>query len=67
MDNGNETATKADVAAVKQEVAMLRAEAHHQYADLKEALRDRETKLLKAFSTFTEINRARLASIGTES
>ena len=56
MDNGNEPATKADVAEVKQDLAMLRAEVRHQYDDLKETLRDGETKLLKAFYTFAESN-----------
>jgi hypothetical protein len=60
MDNGNEPATKADVAEVKQDLAMLRAEVRHQYDDLKETLRDGETKLLKAFYTFAESNQARL-------
>src|ERR1017187_858411 len=74
MDNRNEPATKAglaavkqDVAEVKQDLAMLRAEVHHQYDDIKETLRDNETKLLKAFYTFAESNQARLASIETES
>jgi hypothetical protein len=60
MDNGNGPATKADVAEVKQDLAMLRAEVRHQYDDLKETLRDGETKLLKAFYTFAESNQARL-------
>jgi hypothetical protein len=60
MDNGNEPATKADVAEVKQDLAMLRAEVRHQYDDLKETLRDGETKFLKAFYTFAESNQARL-------
>ena len=67
MDNGNGPATKADVAEVKQDLAMLRTEVHHQYDDLKETLRDGETKLLKAFYTFAESNQARVASIETES
>ena len=49
MDDQNAPATKADV-------AQLRAEMNHQYDDLKETMRDSETKLLQAFYSYAESN-----------
>jgi hypothetical protein len=60
MDNGQEPATKQDI-------AQLRSAMNHQYDDLKETIRDSETKLLKAFYTFAESNQTRLATIETDS
>jgi hypothetical protein len=67
MDDSNSPATKHDVAQLgsamkqdvahlrlemKQDVAQLRSEMQHQYDDLKEACRDGQTKLLRAFYSF---------------
>ena len=49
MDNGHEPATKQDI-------GQLRSEFQHGFDDLKETLRDSETKLLQAFYTFAESN-----------
>jgi hypothetical protein len=49
MDDLNEPATKGDL-------LQLRSEMQHQYDDLKETLRDSETKLLQAFYSFAESN-----------
>lgn len=43
-------------------VAQLRSEMSHQYDDLRETLRDNETKLLKAFYSFAETNQQRLTA-----
>ena len=59
MENGHEPATKQDI-------AQLRAEMQHQYDDLKETLRDSETKLLQAFYTYAESNQKRVAAVETE-
>ncbi len=60
MENGQEPATKQDVAEVRQELAMSRSEMNHQFDDLKETFRDSQTELLKAFYAFTESNRQRV-------
>jgi len=66
MDNGNEPATKQDIAQLrsetKQDIAQLRSEMQHQYDDLKETLRDNETRLLQAFYTYAESNQKRVPS-----
>ena len=58
MDNGHEPATKQDLnqlrAEFQQDMSQLRAEFHHGFDELKETLRDSETKLLQAFYTFAE-------------
>jgi chromosome segregation ATPase len=59
MENGNEPATKADL-------AHLRAEMNHQYDDLKETLRDSETRLLQAFYGYAESNRKRIGQVEAE-
>ena len=51
---------------MKQDIAQLRSEMNHQYDDLKETLRDSETKLLKAFYTYAESNQKRMAAVETE-
>ena len=50
--------TKADL---ENAVAQIRSEASHQYDDLKETLRDTETRLLQAFYGFAETNHKRMA------
>jgi hypothetical protein len=49
MDDLKAPATKGDL-------LQLRSEMNHQYDDLKETLRDSETKLLQAFYSFAESN-----------
>ena len=60
MDNGNEPATKRDLAdlsgALKQDMADLENR-------LVEAIRDSETRVLKAFYSFVESNQQRLGQI----
>ena len=64
MDDLNAPATKGDLQeAVQGAVEQLRSEMNHQYDDLKETLRDSETKLLKAFYSFAESNQQRLAQV----
>ncbi|MDR3699622.1 MAG: hypothetical protein P4L56_08315 [Candidatus Sulfopaludibacter sp.] len=67
MENGHEPATKADVKALDEKIItldekieMLRNEVHHGYDDLKDVLRDNETKLLQAFYGFAQSNQERL-------
>jgi hypothetical protein len=64
MDDLNAPATKGDIqGAVQGAVEQLRSEMHQQYDDLKETIRDSETKLLKAFYSFAESNQQRLAQV----
>jgi hypothetical protein len=51
MDDANAPATKQDLVRLDEKIDQLRAETQHQYDDLKETLRDSETKLLQAFYT----------------
>jgi hypothetical protein len=44
----------ADAPATKRDVDQLRAEFHHGFDDLKEAMRDNQTELLKAFYNFAQ-------------
>jgi len=67
MENGLDPATKADVKALDEKIEILRAEMSHAYNDLKETLRDNETKLLGAFYSFAESNQKRVAEIENES
>jgi hypothetical protein len=67
MENGHEPATRADVEALDErikaldeKIEMLRNKVHHGYDDLKEVLRDSETKLLQAFYGFAQSNQERL-------
>lgn len=64
MHNENESATKADLQALEtrlnERYDMLRSEMQHSHDDLKETLRDSETRLLQAFSSFAETNQKRL-------
>jgi len=50
VDNGHEPATKADLKALKDELT----------SEFIEAMRDTETKLLKAFYSFAESNQKRI-------
>jgi len=65
MDDQNAPATKADIAAVKQDIGQLRSEVkrdieqlrsevNHGYNDLVERMADSETRLLKAFYEFAQ-------------
>ena len=67
MDNGQEPATRQDLANVRreigdvrqelrQDIAILRSEMNHQYDDLKETMRDIQTEMMKAFYSFAELN-----------
>ena len=64
MDDLDAPATKCDIQGVVQgAVEQLRSEMQHQYDDLKETIRDSETKLLQAFYSFAESNQQRLALV----
>jgi hypothetical protein len=52
--NGNEPATKQDIADLNERMEMLRSETQHMYDDLKETVRDAQTEILKAFYGFSE-------------
>jgi len=60
MNNGQEPATKADIAELRNEMRqtadMLRSEFQHGFDDLKESMRDIQTEMLKAFYSFTTSN-----------
>jgi hypothetical protein len=60
MDDLDAPATKRDLQGV---VEQLRSEMQHHYDDLKETIRDSETKLLQAFYSFAESNQQRLALV----
>jgi hypothetical protein len=66
VDNDYEPATKADIAGVKQEVAMHGSEVHRGYECLMERIAEFEAKLLKAFRTCTRLNEKRLAETDVE-
>jgi hypothetical protein len=57
MDDLNAPATKGDLQGG---VEQLRSEMQHQYDDLKETLRDSETRLLQAFYGYTQTTDAKL-------
>ena len=67
MDNGNQPATKQDIADVrtelKQDIAYVGTEMRAMEDRLIEAFRDSQTELLKAFYNFAESNRQRLAQL----
>ena len=56
MEDGNEPATKQDLAEVRTELRAMEGR-------LIEAFRDSQTELLKAFYTFTESNRQRVGQL----
>ena len=57
MENGHEPATKADLAALE---TRLEGKLGALRDELTEAMRDSETRLLKAFYNFAESNQKRL-------
>ncbi|HXB66747.1 MAG TPA: hypothetical protein VNY05_00775 [Candidatus Acidoferrales bacterium] len=56
MDNGNEPATRQDIAEIRIEMKAMEDR-------LIEAFRDSQTELLKAFYSFTESNRHRVTQL----
>jgi hypothetical protein len=56
MENGNQPATKQDLAEVRTEMKAMEDR-------LIEAFRDSQTELLKAFYSFTESNRQRVGQL----
>ena len=56
MENGNQPATKHDLAEVRTEMKAMEDR-------LIEAFRDSQTELLKAFYSFTESNRQRVSQV----
>jgi phage shock protein A len=56
MENGNQPATKQDLAEVRTEMKAMEDR-------LIEAFRDSQTELLKAFYSFTESNRQRVSQV----
>jgi hypothetical protein len=56
MENGNQPATKHDLAEVRTEMKAMEDR-------LIEAFRDSQTELLKAFYSFTESNRQRVSQL----
>lgn len=63
MENGHEPATKADLQQLGEQ---LRSEFHHEFDDLKEAMRDGQTELLKAFYNFARTNDERSTATENE-
>ena len=56
MENGNQPATKQDIAEVRTEMKAMEDR-------LIKAFRDSQTELLKAFYSFTESNRQRVSQV----
>lgn len=56
-------ATKGDIADVREQIEMLHAEVQHGYNDLREAFRDSQPELLKAFYSFGQSNSKRFAEL----
>jgi|ERR1035441_8906387 chromosome segregation ATPase len=67
MENGNQPATKQDLAEVRTEMKAMEDrldDRMHSMEDrLIEAFRDSQTELLKAFYSFTESNRQRVSQL----
>jgi hypothetical protein len=67
MDNGNEPATRQDIAEVRTEMKAMEDRLDNRMKAMEErlieALRDSRTELLKAFYSFTESNRQRLSQL----
>jgi uncharacterized coiled-coil protein SlyX len=63
MDNGNEPATKQDIAQIRIEMKAMDGRMKAMEDRLIEALRDSQTELLKAFYSFTESNRQRVSQL----
>ena len=70
MDDPNAPATKADLEALEERMnerhEMLRTEVQHGFDDLKEAFRDGQTELLKAFYSFAQTTQKRLTEVERE-
>ena len=60
MDDSNAAATKADLRELAEQ---LRSEFQHGFDDFKEAFRDSQTELLKAFYSFAEGNNKRMTEL----
>jgi hypothetical protein len=70
VDNGNEPATKQDIAEIRIEMKATGDRLDDRMKGMKamedrliEALRDSQTELLKAFYSFTESNRQRVSQL----
>lgn len=67
MDNGNEPATKLDIAEIRTEMKAMEVRLDDRMKAMEdrliEAFRDSQTELLKAFYSFTESNRQRVAQL----
>ena len=59
----NAPATKGDIEDVRQEIAILRSEMQHMFDDLKEAFRDAQTEMLKAFYNYAQTNDAKVRDL----
>ena len=67
MENGNQPATKQDLAEVRTEVKAMDVRLNDRMQAMEdrliEAFRDSQTELLKAFYSFTESNRQRVSQV----
>ena len=63
MENGNQPATKQDIADVRTEMRAMDDRMRAMEDRLIEAFRDSQTELLKAFYSFTESNRQRVSQV----
>jgi uncharacterized coiled-coil protein SlyX len=63
MENGNQPATKQDLAEVRTEMKAMGDRMQAMEDRLIEAFRDSQTELLKAFYSFTESNRQRVSQV----
>ena len=64
MENGDQPATKPDISELQSEIRQtadqLRSDFHRECADFKEALRDFQTAILKAFYSHAQSTDAKL-------
>ena len=69
MENGDRPATRQDIEQLRietrQDIEQLRSEFHHGFDDLKEAMRDVQTELLKAFYGYTQTTDVKLKEAET--
>lgn len=63
MENGNQPATKQDIAEVRTELKAMDDRMKAMEDRLIKALRDSRTELLKAFYSFAESNRERVSQV----
>lgn len=63
MENGNQPATKQDIAEVRTELKAMDDRMKAMEDRLIEAFRDSQTELLKAYYNFTESNRQRVSQV----